>query len=56
MRTEKAGYTNNIYDFDADFFNISPKEAKTMDPQQRIMLELIYECIEDSRISIKNIN
>ena len=55
MRTEKAGYTNNIYDFDADFFNISPKEAKTMDPQQRIMLELIYECIEDSQINMKNI-
>ena len=41
--------------FDAEFFNISPKEAKSMDPQQRKMMELVYECIEDSNIPL-NIN
>ena len=50
MRTKRCGYTNNIYDFDAEFFNISPKEAKSMDPQQRKMLELVYECMNDSKI------
>ena len=50
MRTKRGGYTSNIYDFDAEFFKISPKEAKSMDPQQRKMLELVYECMNDSKI------
>ena len=32
--------------FDAAFFGIGPKEAELMDPQQRVFLELCWECIE----------
>lgn len=32
--------------FDNDFFNISAREAESMDPQQRIILETVYESIE----------
>ncbi|KAF5878447.1 putative polyketide synthase protein [Botrytis fragariae] len=32
--------------FDASFFNISPREAEAMDPQQRYLLEVVYEAIE----------
>jgi acyl transferase domain-containing protein/thioesterase domain-containing protein len=32
--------------FDARFFGLSPVEAKTMDPQHRIMLELAYEALD----------
>lgn len=32
--------------FDAAFFNINNKEAKAMDPQQRMLLETVFEAIE----------
>nr|WP_153508291.1 FkbM family methyltransferase [Dickeya oryzae] len=34
--------------FDPLFFNISPREAEMMDPQQRVFLEACWGCIEDA--------
>src|SRR5439155_6223703 len=34
--------------FAAPFFGFSPMEARTMDPQHRILLELAYEALEDA--------
>jgi acyl transferase domain-containing protein len=34
--------------FDNVFFRISPREARSMSPQQRIMLQVAYEAIEDA--------
>jgi len=59
MNTKRAGYLNDIYDFDNTFFKISNKEARTTDPQQRIMLELVYEALKNGHIALdecKNTN
>nr|WP_227983132.1 SDR family NAD(P)-dependent oxidoreductase [Dickeya poaceiphila] len=45
-----AALVNNVDGFDNQFFGIIPKVAETMDPQQRIMLELTWSCLEDAGI------
>lgn len=38
----------DVRDFDNSFFHLSPQQAAGMDPQQRILLELAYEAIENA--------
>lgn len=45
---DKGGFLDEISCFDAQFYRISPEEAEMMDPQQRILLELSWEAIEDA--------
>ena len=45
----RAGaFIKDVAEFDPLFFNISPKEAELMDPQQRLFLEEAWKAIEDA--------
>ncbi|HEX5254870.1 MAG TPA: acyltransferase domain-containing protein [Mycobacterium sp.] len=45
---EATEFTGDAGEFDADFFNLSPREACAMDPRQRLALELTWELLEDA--------
>ncbi|WP_370592635.1 type I polyketide synthase [Streptomyces sp. NBRC 109706] len=48
--TRGGGFLERVADFDADFFEVSPREALVMDPQQRQLLESAWEAFEDAGI------
>ncbi|MCK4258242.1 MAG: SDR family NAD(P)-dependent oxidoreductase [Halanaerobiales bacterium] len=44
----EGAYLENIDQFDYGFFKISPKEASSMDPNQRLFLQTAFKAIEDA--------
>lgn len=44
----RGGFLDDLDRFDSLFFNISPREAETLDPQERLFLEVAWETLEDA--------
>lgn len=45
-----GGFVDDIEGFDAGFFGIAPREAARVDPQQRMLLEVVWEALEDAGV------
>jgi len=50
-----AGVLDDVFGFDPGVFGISPREAVQIDPQQRILLQLTWEALEDAGITPSSI-
>jgi acyl transferase domain-containing protein len=55
-RSKWGGFVDGIKEFDAKFFGISSKEAGSMDPQQRMLLETAWHAIEDAGLQLTSRN
>lgn len=47
-RSKQAGFISEVDGFDSDFFNLSRREARQMDPRQRLLMEVLWKTIEDA--------
>ncbi|KAI1081301.1 polyketide synthase-like protein [Whalleya microplaca] len=46
----------DVRQFDNDFFGINKLEAMSMDPQQRKLLEVVFECFENAGVSMEQMS
>lgn len=46
IAARRGGYLDDVAGFDAELFGVSPREALSMDPQQRLMLETAWQALE----------
>ncbi|MGW5619231.1 beta-ketoacyl synthase N-terminal-like domain-containing protein, partial [Streptomyces sp. NPDC003877] len=52
----EGGFIDDVEGFDAAFFGVSPREAVSMDPQQRLVLETSWEALERAGIRPDKLN
>lgn len=52
---KRSGKLKDLKSFDATFFGVHAKQAHVMDPQLRLLLEVVYEAIVDAGINPNDI-
>lgn len=55
MITRWGGFLDHVADFDWRAFRILPREAKYMDPQHRLLLEVAWEALEDAGLPFEQV-
>ncbi|KAL8827912.1 MAG: hypothetical protein Q9191_002901 [Dirinaria sp. TL-2023a] len=48
LGTKFGNFMDDPFRFDHSFFGVSPREAKSVDPQQRVLLQTTYKALEDA--------
>ncbi|MFE3461855.1 SDR family NAD(P)-dependent oxidoreductase [Nocardiopsis aegyptia] len=48
LTTDRGGFLGDVAGFDAPFFGIPDREAQSMDPQHRLLLQCAWHALEDA--------
>jgi acyl transferase domain-containing protein len=55
MYTKHGAFIDDADKFEPEFFNLTPREAERMDPQQRLFLEVAWEAFESAGVRMEDL-